>query len=526
MGQKIPLTKGEKWHKIALTSYPRQSVSVRTRRKSPTAPSFGAYFFERKSISLEDVIIIGGGVIGCMTLRYLSRYKLSLRLIESHNDLASGATMANSAIVHAGYDPEPGTAKAYFNVRGCGMYPALAKELDFLYRPLPSLVVAFSEEQMATAEKLRARGEANGVEKLEVIGRERLLELEPNISDEAVGALYAPTAGIVEPWGAAIAAAENACDNGAKLSLGEKVIGMEKAGDGILVHTDKADYKARAVVNAAGVWSDKINDMLAPHIFDITPRLGQYYLLDRRTSGLVNNTLFACPTKEGKGVLLSPSVHEKLMIGPDAKAMPDRDLTPTDSAGLAFVKENAARFLKCPLPMNLNIRTYAGIRPTPSNGDFTVGRTPVEGFYNAAGIESPGLASSPAIGLELAEMIARDLGAEKNEDFNPFRRKQIRLNRLSEEEKKELIAREPGYASIVCKCEKVSEKEIVDCIHRNAGATTVKGVKKRVGAGLGRCQAGFCQPVVVNILARELGIPKDRVLYDDPGSEILLEKTK
>lgn len=475
---------------------------------------------------MEDVIIIGGGVIGCMTLRYLSRYKLSLRLIEAHYDLASGATMANSAIIHAGYDPEPGTAKARFNVRGCAMYPALAKELDFLYRPLASLVVAFSEEQMQTAGMLCRRGEENGVEKLTVIGRKKLCELEPNIAEEACGALYAPTAGIVEPWGAAIAAAENACDNGAVLSLGERVIGMEKCGDHFLVHTDQADYRARAVINAAGVWSDKINDMLAPHLFDILPRLGQYYLLDRRTAGLVNNTLFACPTKEGKGVLLSPSIHDKLLVGPDARVMPDRELTPTDSEGLAFIRESAARFLKCPLPLHLNIRTYAGIRPTPTNGDFIVGRTPVEGFYNAAGIESPGLASAPAIGLELSDLVATDLGAVKKTDFNPCRRRQIRLNRLNEEEKKALMAAEKGYASIVCKCEKVSEKEIVDCIHRNAGARTVKGVKKRVGAGLGRCQAGFCQPVVVNILARELGIPKEKVLYDDPGSEILIEKTK
>ncbi|MBR4865050.1 MAG: NAD(P)/FAD-dependent oxidoreductase [Clostridia bacterium] len=475
---------------------------------------------------MEDVIIIGGGVIGCMTMRYLSAYKLKVSLIESHSDLASGATMANSAIVHAGYDPVPGTQKAYFNVRGAELYKTVSRELDFLYKPLASLVVAFNGDEMEHVEKLYHRGLENGVPDLHIANQAELRELEPNISPEAKGALVAASAGITEPWGAAISAAENAMDNGAGLILGEKVIGIEKIGEGFVVRTDKKEYKARTVVNAAGVYSDKIHDMLLPPAFTITPRLGQYYLLDRKTVGLVNHTLFACPSKVGKGVLVSPSVHDKLLVGPDAKVVADRDLTMTDAEGLAFVRENAGRFLKDPLPMNLNIRTFAGIRPTPSTDDFMVGKTEMPGFYQAAGVESPGLASAPAIGSYLADEIARDLGAEKKSDFNPIRRPQIRLNRLSEAEKREWIGRDSRYASIVCKCEKVSEAEIVDAIHRNAGATTVKGVKKRVGAGFGRCQGGFCQPVVVNILARELGIPKDQVKYDDEGSEILVGKVK
>jgi len=475
---------------------------------------------------LEDCIIIGGGVIGCMTLRYLSRYNLKLRLIEAHNDLSSGATMANSAIVHAGFDPEPGTEKARYNVEGAAIYPSLSRELDFLYKPLPSLVVAFADEQVAHLEKLYAQGVENGVPGMYIATPKRLRELEPHISREAVAALVAPSAGIVEPWGAAIAACENAMDNGAALTLNERVIAMEKDGDSFRVRTDKAEYRTRTVVNCAGVWSDKIHDMLLPHSFEILPRLGQYYLLDRRALPLCRNTLFTCPTKEGKGVLLSPSVHEKLLIGPDARLMPDRDLTPTDSEGLLFCRNNAQKFLDTPLPMNLNIRTFAGIRPTPTTGDFMVGRTAVEGFYEAAGVESPGLASSPAIGRALAEMIAADLSASVKADFNPVRRRQLRLNRMTEKEKKAAIEKDRRYANIVCKCEKVSEAEILDAIHRNAGATTVKGVKKRVGAGFGRCQGGFCQPVVVNLLARELGIPKNEVLYDEPGSEILKDEVK
>ena len=475
---------------------------------------------------MEDVIVIGGGVVGCLTLRALASWKLRVRLIEKQYDLASGATMANSAIVHAGYDPEPGTRKARFNAEGNRLYPALARELDFLFLPTPSLVTAFGEEQEETLEKLLARGRENGVEGLSILRGEELFRAEPRLSEKVTAALRAPTAGITEPWSVAITAAENAADNGALLNLGEEVTGLSRLPDGILVTTDKGEYKARAVVNAAGVWADRIHDMLLPHAFSIRPRLGQYYLLDRKVGDLVKNTLFACPTREGKGVLLSPSVHGKLLIGPDAREVSDRELTPTDAEGLRFVRESAARFLREPLPMNLTIRTYAGIRPTPDTGDFIVGKTDVPGFYQAAGIESPGLASAPAIARELSETVARDLGAAKREDFNPFRRKQIRLNRMSEEEKRDLISRDSRYAVIVCKCEKVSEAEIVDAIHRNAGARSVKGVKKRVGAGFGRCQAGFCQPVVVSILARELGIPKDQVLYDGPGSEILKGKVK
>ncbi|MBR5742552.1 MAG: FAD-dependent oxidoreductase, partial [Clostridia bacterium] len=307
---------------------------------------------------MEDVIVIGGGVIGCLTLRYLASYRLRVRLIEKDFDLASGATMANSAIVHAGYDPEPGTEKARFNAAGSRLYPALARELDFLYRPTPSLVTAFGGEQEETLERLLARGKENGVERLSILRGEELFAAEPNLSDKVTSALFAPTSGITEPWGVAISAAENAADNGALLNLGEEVTGLERLPDGILVITDRGEYKARAVVNAAGVWADRIHDMLLPHRFAIRPRLGQYYLLDRRAGGMVKNVLFACPTREGKGVLLAPSVHEKLLIGPDAKEVADRELTPTDAAGLRFVRESAARFLRVPLPMNLTIRTY------------------------------------------------------------------------------------------------------------------------------------------------------------------------
>lgn len=489
--------------------------------------SAAARFYLNWGIHMYDTVVIGGGIIGSLLLRKLSRYKLKILLIEKSGDIADGASMANSAIIHAGYDPVPGTKKAYYNPRGCEMYPSLAKELDFLYKPLPSIVAAYSPEQLDTVASLYERGLENGVKKLSMIGRNKLMSIEPNISASALGALHAGSAGIIEPWGAAIAAAENAVDNGAELSLDEEVIAIEKEGDGFIVRTPLREYRTRTVVNAAGVFSDKIHDMVCPHSFSITGRKGQYILFDRSVIGLIRNTLFPCPTKLGKGILITPTIHDKLMIGPDSMAVDDPDTPSTSSEALAYIKEKASEYISCPLPLSKVIRTFAGIRPTPDTKDFIIGEDPfVKGFFDAAGIESPGLASAPAIAEDLGGKIADALGAAANPDFDPYRRKQIRLNRLSDSEKASLISENSGYASIVCKCEIVSEAEIVDSIHRNAGARTVKGVKKRSGAGFGRCQAGFCQAGTVAILSRELGIPKEKVRYGDIDSEILTGLTK
>lgn len=472
-----------------------------------------------------DVIVIGGGVTGALTLRELSKYSLKLLLLEAGNDLASGATRANSAIIHAGYDPLPGTKKAYFNVRGAEMYPELCEKLDIPYEPIPSLVAAYGGEQAGTVEKLYARGVENGVPELRIISRAELRRVEPNISENAECALFAGSSAIVEPWTVAIAGAENACDNGAEVLLGHSVTAIEKTGDGFTVtaehKSEKKTFRASCVVNAAGVCADDIHNMVAAPSYKITGKRGQYYVLDKQAAGLVRNILFPCPTEKGKGMLILPEIHGRVLLGPDSEAAEDKTNVRTTRDGLSRVRETVEKYLSVRIPFDLTIRTFSGVRPSSDRGDFIVEECPdVRGFFEAAGIESPGLASSPAIAEYMAGLVATHLGvSRKRTDFRAARRQRFKTPAAA-------AAGVPGSSNIICRCERVSEAEIIDSIRRNCGARTVKGVKLRTGAGAGGCQGGYCQPEVVAVLARELGIDKSEVLYDGEGSNILAEKTR
>ncbi len=465
-----------------------------------------------------DVIVIGGGVVGTLILRALSQYRLRVLLLEKGNDFASGATRANSAVIHAGFDPKPGTAKARLNVLGNAMYPSLCEQLKVPYIPLPSLVAAFSEEETATLEKLLERGKSYGVPGLSLLNRKELLEKEPNLSDSAVAALYAPSSAIVAPWEVAIAAAENACQNGAEALRGRNVAAITRQNGRFVLTVETADgieyYACQCLVNAAGVAADDILAKITEPDYKIMGRRGHYFVLDKPASWIIKNILFPCPTEKGKGVLILPEFHGRIMLGPDSESIDDKTDTATVEEGLARVKQAAQSYLSVPIPWRYLIRTFTGVRPTPSTGDFIIRKHPtVPGLVEAAGIESPGLASAPAIAQEVERLVLDVLGGAERKDFRPERQKHA-------------AHRDNKDNTLVCRCNKVTRGQIRDAIAGPCGARTVKGVKLRTGTTAGACQGGFCLPDIVSILAEELNIPKEQVLYDGPGSYVVTGPTR
>ncbi len=468
-----------------------------------------------------DVAVIGGGVIGCAVARELLRRRLRICLIEKGEDVCSGTSKANSGIVHAGFDAKPGTMKAKMNLLGSRMMPQLAEELDIRFRRNGSLVLCLSEDGLPALQELYVRGVANGVEGLAILTGDEARRKEPNLSENAVAALYAPTGGIICPFELTIALAENACQNGVEFRRNETVTGISRETDGYLITTNLAQIKATCVVNAAGVHADKIHRMVSAIPMHITPRKGDYCLLDKEVGGYVSHTVFQLPSSLGKGVLVTPTAHGNLLIGPTATDVEDKEQTPTTAAELAYLTKTAQKSVR-ELPLRSVITSFSGLRAHEEGGDFIIGETPdAENFFEAAGIESPGLTSAPAIGSYLAERIADRLGAEENPDFVPTRKAIPRLAELPAQERKALIAENPLYGSIVCRCEQISEGEIVEAIRRPVGAVSLDGIKRRVRAGMGRCQAGFCTPRLMEILSRELHRPMEEICKNVPGSELL-----
>lgn len=475
---------------------------------------------------MYDVIVIGGGVIGGLILRELSKTTLNVCLLEKEEDVCMGQSRANSGIVHAGYDAAVGSLKAKFNVLGNKMMESVTKELGVKYRNNGSLVVAFSEEEMETLAALKARGEQNGVERLEIISRERLCELEPNISDNAVGALYAPTGGIVCPYELTIAAIGNAMDNGAALCCGFEVCGIEKTSTGLVVRsTDGRELQAKVVINCAGLASGKIAALVGDKI-SVNGRRGQYILLDRESGDFVNHTLFFTPTKKGKGILVSQTVDNNIILGPTAEEIDDGNVE-TTADGLASVIEKAGEMCKN-VPLYNTITSFAGTRAYCDRHDFILEESEnVAGVIHCAGIESPGLTSAPAIAEYVTnELVSKILPFEKKAEFNPYRKPDYFFKNLSIEEKNEIIKKDKSYGKIVCRCEQITEGEILRAIRENPPARNIDAVKRRTRAGMGRCQGGFCQPYVAELIAKELGIPLEEVTKSGKNSRILRGKTK
>ncbi|CAM2958255.1 NAD(P)/FAD-dependent oxidoreductase [Hathewaya histolytica] len=477
---------------------------------------------------MYDVAIIGAGIIGTSIARELSKYNLKTIIIEKENDVADGTTKANSAIVHAGYDAKPGSKKAKFNVIGNKMYEELCKELDVPFKRKGSFVLGFTKEDMNTLEELKKRGEINGVEGLEILDREEVLKIEPNLNKNIEGALYAKTAGIVGPFELAIALAENAMDNGVELLLNSKVTSIKKEDKSykIYINENMKEIESTIVINCAGIHGDTINNMVCPEDFKITPRRGQYFVLDKSAGKMIDTVIFQCPSELGKGVLVTPTVHGNLLVGPDAEDINERDLNETTEEGLNFIKETSKKSFE-EIPFNRIITSFSGLRATGDKGDFVIeeGKT-ASNFINVACIESPGLTAAPAIAVYVSDMVREKLSnVEENKSFNG-RRELKRFIDLSLHEKNQLIKEDFRYSKIVCRCEKITEGEIVDIIHRNAGATTVDGVKRRIRPGMGKCQGGFCMPEVIKILSRELGEDMQDVVKDNLDSKILVERTK
>jgi glycerol-3-phosphate dehydrogenase len=478
---------------------------------------------------MYDIAIIGTGIIGTTIARELSRYSLKVIMLDKAGDIASGTTKANSAIVHAGYDAEFGTNKAYYNVRGNALYPTLCSELAVPFKQIGSYVCAQTKQEVGHLKKLLENGRRLGISGLEIIDGKELLNREPNVNPSVLAALYAPTAGITEPWELAIACAENAIQNGVTLKLDFEVQSIKSCESSFYLSNEKEFIRSRCVINCAGVYSDEIASMvMADPDFNITPRRGQYYLLDKSVQGLVKSIIFPAPSIHGKGVLIAPTVDGNIIVGPNAEDLPEefRESRETTNEGLAEVRDMAKLLIK-EIPFDKTITVFSGLRAEADKGDFIIEESSIDGFINVAGIKSPGLSAAPAIAQDVTQLALNFLeDVQKNPDFSPFRRPRPKLEKMSPQERADLIHLDPRFGNIVCRCEMISEGEIVDAIHRKAGATTVNGIKRRVRPGAGRCQGGFCGPRVMEILARELGTHMEQVIMEEKGSLILMGSTR
>ena len=473
---------------------------------------------------MYDAVIVGGGAVGCAVARWLSRYRLRICLAERGEDVCVGTSKANSAICHAGFDAPIGSAKARFNVAGSRMMEALSLELDFPYRRCGALVLCFDEADIPRLEELKRRGERNGVEGLTVLDRASLRRQEPRVSPEAAAALYAPTSAIICPFGMTIALAENAAANGCEFRFDTEVRRIRREGGHFLLETNRGTLESRVVIAAAGVHGDALHNQLCRTKLTIVPRRGEYCLLDRRDGELVQHTIFQLPSAMGKGVLVSPTVHGNLLVGPTAVDQEEKDCTATTAAGLRRVAETAARSVPS-LPMRDVITSFAGLRAhlTGGDDDFIVDES-ADGFFEAVGIESPGLSSAPAIGRYLAELAAAKLAAAEKDDFIPERRDIPRPREMDLAARQALIEKDPTYATVVCRCEQITEGEIREAIRR--GARSLDGVKRRVRAGMGRCQGGFCTPRVLELLHQELGVPMTELTKGGGESRLMAGRTK
>ena len=453
-----------------------------------------------------DAIIIGAGVTGCAVARELSRFDVSVLVVDRESDVGEGTSKANSAIIHAGFDAEPGTLKAKLNVEGNAMMDDLSRQLDIPFRRNGAMVICWREAELPRLRELMDRGERNGVPGMKLLTGDEARALEPRLQDDVYAALLAPTSGVVCPFEMTLAFAENACENGAQFSLSTEVLGIDGADGRFAVHTTKGDFSARCVINCAGVYADRVHDMACDHAFSITARKGEYMLLDKNAGGTVSRTIFQIPSEMGKGVLVTQTVHGNLLVGPTAEDIDDKENLATTRSNLDAVKRVSSLSVK-DIPFGQVITSFAGLRATGNTGDFIIGPdAKAPGFIDVAGIESPGLSSAPAIALYVRALVEKVLPLREKAGFNPVRKGIPKLNQMDAAERRRLIAQRPDYGQIICRCESISEGEILDSIRRPLGATTLDGVKRRVRAGMGRCQAGFCSPRVIEILAREQSI--------------------
>lgn len=475
---------------------------------------------------MYDIVIIGAGVSGCAVARELSRYQASVCVVERCEDVCCGTSKANSGIAHAGYDAAAGSLMAKLNVQGSQMMEALSKELDFPYRRNGSLVLCMAQEDLPNLQALYDRGVTNGVQGLELLDHDQVLAKEPNVSPDVVAALWAPTGAIICPFGLNIALAENAAANGVEFKFNTAVTALKPKGDRWLVLTDQGVLEAKCVVNAAGVFADVFHNMVCKDKIHITPRRGDYCLLDKTAGGIVNSTIFQLPGKAGKGVLVAPTVHGNVIVGPTAIDVDDPDGVNTTRAGLDELMSKATVTVP-KLPLRQTITSFAGLRAHEDGHEFIIGEAAdAPGYFDCSGIESPGLTASPAIGVMLAGQLRDKLKLSEKPDFVPTRKGILNPWELTAEERSALIRENPDYGQIICRCESVTKGEIVDAVTRPLGARSLDGVKRRTRAGMGRCQGGFCAPRVMEIIARETGMPLSAVTKSGGASKLVVGLTK
>lgn len=473
---------------------------------------------------LYDVIMIGAGVSGAAIARELSRYEGRFLVLEREEDVCAGTSKANSGIVHAGHDAKHGTLKARMNVRGNELMDKLSEELEIPFVRNGSLVVCTDAEGTGKLKELYENGCRNGVPGLRLLSKEEVRKMEPDITENVTAALYAPTGGIICPFELNIALAENACVNGVEFLFDAEVNEINKTRDGYQVMAGGCTYETKAVVNAAGVFADQIHNMVSRQKLHITPRRGEYMLLDKSAGAHVTRTIFNVPGKYGKGVLVTPTVHGNLLVGPTAMDIEDKEGTDTTADGLKQIREKCMQSVSN-IPLHEVITSFAGLRAHEAGRDFVIQESE-DGFFDCAGIASPGLSSCPAIGEYVAGLIVKYLNLDKKQTFISKRKGIRRPDILTDEERNKLVEQKPAYGNIVCRCEMITEGEIVDAIHRPIGAKSLDGIKRRTRAGMGRCQSGFCAPRVMEILARELNTDLSDITKSGGKSYMITGKNK
>ncbi len=475
---------------------------------------------------MYDVAIIGGGVVGAMTARELSRFNFKICILEKENDVAMGSTKANSAIVHAGFDAKEGSLKAQLNVRGAELMPEICRELNVDYKNNGALVIGYNEDDRKALEKLRDRGIKNGVKGLEIVDQTKLRCLEPNIADSATCALFAPTSAIICPYDLTIAAIGNAMDNGTELKLNFNVTSIKKSNNVyIITAEDGENIKAKTIINTAGLYTDEIAKLIGDTSFTITPRQGEYMLMDKEQGGLVTHTIFTAPTEMGKGILVSPTVDGNLIVGPTAVNINDKTNKSTTADGVTSVRTKSQDMVKG-IDYRSVITSFAGLRAAGDTGDFII-NTPIPGFINVAGIESPGLSASPAIAKYVAELLAKNgLKFSTNKKYVSTRPSYKHFMELPDDQKNEIIKKDPSFGKICCRCENVTEGEILYALRANPKPTDLDGIKRRTRAQMGRCQGGFCSPHIMKLIADELNIPLESITKNGKNSYIVSHKIK
>ncbi len=471
---------------------------------------------------MYDVIIVGAGVTGSAVARELMRHDRKVAVLEKGLDVCEGTSKANSGIVHAGFDAAPGSLKAKLNVEGNRRMEELSKELDFSFKRNGSLVLCFREEDKDKLKMLYEKGVENGVQGLQLLTGEEARSLEPNLSKSVAAALHAPTGGIVCPFGLTVALAENACVNGAEFFFDTEVTGVERKEDSYLLHTTQGIFESRIVINAAGIYADKLHNMVSDKKMTLIARRGEYCLFDKQAGGLVAKTIFQLPTEYGKGILVTPTIHGNLLLGPTAEDIDNKEGQFTTERGLAEIIKKAALSVDKLPPMRQVITSFAGLRAHEAMDDFIIEEVEdAKGFIDVAGIESPGLTCAPAIGAYVAELVNAIVPGRKKEDYISRRTGIRSMASASREEQMDLIRKNPAYANVICRCEMVTEGEILDAIHRPLGARTLDGVKRRTRAGSGRCQAGFCMPKTIEILSREWKTDVSAIVKSDKDAYLL-----